>query len=222
MLSRLKITGYILLCLCSLSSCFNWRYTSFGRPFDFLHAKHQGFSPKGTVQDSLPPTEMKLSEESDWMVQKDTSNVSNKDQAVEFMEGEEKSVLLNVNPEEQVTHAERDQVGGSLIKGSQPPRFIKKMVVQKGHFSSAGERAQDPRPWPDWWYNMWEAIWKFFLKWLLIALAVFIVLVAVLFGIYYLILWIGGVWAAAIVLFLLILALLVFCDIDLFWIFNLL
>lgn len=202
----------------SINSCISLRYTDYGRPFDFLKSKNAFVYHRSDIKDTANIYVSQKGERNDTIDLKESVIID--------------PVFLNlttISIEKPEFSEISDQVSGKTDENSkQGGKIERKFSKRMGH-NKFSHLLLDTHPnilnfkdspWPDWFVKACSAIWKFFLKWVLIAIAAFIVIVGLIFGIYYLLGLIGPAWIAFIVVFIIILALLIFTGIDLTWILN--
>ncbi len=195
------------------SSCIQLRYTDYGRPFDFLKAKNQYHRTNNLEIDTAT-----IAHE-----EPNSSSATQLDVVVETAELQEvasDSAFQQIFPDTTLdTFLENDQEIIALETDKNPTETRMQIATPQwktDRLVFSIKKATNSTP-PKW----WSGFWRFILKLFLFALLGLIALIGLTIGIYYFVSWIGGTIAAVIVVSLLLIALQIFADIDLFWIFTL-
>jgi len=204
-------TTYVLFYLVlfwSLSSCTNFRYTNYGKPFDFLKAKK--YHSKTTIS-------YDLSEES----KPSTPKVINihKIDTISFAEEQKNTPCDSLQKDIKEINTRNVKKEFRSINNTSKNRFLTYRGISEPIKKLKNSTLENDVP--EWLSNAMNAVWRFFLKWVLISILVLGLLILLIWGIYELVYLIGGSLVAAIVLILILIALQIFTGIDLFSVMSL-
>jgi hypothetical protein len=184
-----------------LSSCFNLRYTDYGRPFDFLKAKKINYHAHKVSKDTAAIFITKATTPDSITIYIAESNFTQ----VKKEEPKHKHVEEKTASQKKNQHSAVPETLDTIQVTTKLDPSTHEKTSHKNQFKSKSKNTVTFTP-KGWWEDFWEGFWNFILKWLLIFLVFFVVLALVIWGIYLLITLIGGPIAGSV--FLLIVCLL--------------